>query len=44
MMNMMVGDDGDGVTDFCDGGDVTENDASVVTMAIPEMEDNDQHS
>ena len=45
MIKMMAGEDGDGVTDFCDGGYVTDNDANIaVTMAIPRMEDDEQHS
>ena len=44
MMKMMVGDDDDGVTDDSGDGDVIDNDGNITTMAIPMMEDAEQHS
>ena len=44
MMKMTVGYDGDDVTDDGDDGDVIENDGNIMTMAIPRMEDDEQHS
>ena len=44
-MKMMVGDDADDVTrESGDDDDVSENDGNIMTMAIPKMEDDEQHS
>ena len=44
MMKMMVGYDGDDVTDDGDGDDVTENHDETVLVTIIIMEDGEQHS
>ena len=44
MMKMMVGHDGDDVTNHGDDGDVIETDGNIMTMAIPMMEDDEQQS
>ena len=43
MMKMMVGDDGDDVTDD-DGDDVTEGHDKLILVTIIIMEDGEQHS
>ena len=43
MKKMMVGDDGHDVADDGDDGDAIQNDGSIMTMAIPKMEDDEQH-
>ena len=40
-MKMMVGDDGDDVTDDCDDGDAIANEGSILITAIPRMEDDE---
>ena len=44
MMKMMVGDDGDDVTGESDDGNVIENDGNIVTVAMPIIKDDEQHS
>ena len=45
MMQMMVGDDGDDVTDDDDDGDdVTEDHDKMILVTIIIMEDGEQHS
>ena len=44
MMKMMVGYDGDDVTDDCDGDDVTEDHDKMLLATIIIMEDSQQHS
>ena len=44
MMKMMVGDDGDDVTDDGDGDDVTEDHDKMTLVTIIIMEDVEQHS
>ena len=44
MMKMIVGDDGDYVTDDGDDGDVIENDDQIMTMTITIMDNDEQHS
>ena len=44
MMKMMVGDDGDDVTDDGDGNDVTEDHDKMILVTRSIMEDGEQHS
>ena len=44
MMKMMVGDDGDDVTDDGDGDDVTEDHDKMISVTTIIMEDGEQHS
>ena len=44
MMKMMVGDDGDDVTDDGDGDDATEDHDKMILVTIIIMEDGEQHS
>ena len=44
MMKMMVGDDGDNVTEDGDGDDVTEDHDKMILVTVTIMEDGGQHS